>query len=76
MAQVLVRNLDDDIVLRLKEKAANENLSLEQYLRNVFEREARGTKADALARLKQMREDTGPFAFDPMAAIREDRARD
>jgi len=73
MAQVLVRNLDDSIVAQLKLKAAKENMSLEQYLRGVFEREACGSKAEALARLKQIREETGAFDFDSTAAVRNDR---
>jgi plasmid stability protein len=41
MAQVLVRNLDDHVVARLKGKAAARGLSLERFLRDVLTEQAR-----------------------------------
>lgn len=45
MAQVLVRDLPDDVVERLKAKAAAEGRSLEAHLRAVLE-EASGLNRD------------------------------
>lgn len=45
MAQVLVRGLPDDVVERLKEKAAAEGRSLEAHLRVVLE-DASGLNRD------------------------------
>ena len=75
MAQVLIRNLDDEVVARLKQKAANENVSLEQYLRDMMTNSVGCNKSDALAKLKEIREQSATFAFDSTAAIREDRDR-
>ena len=41
MAQVLIRNLDDAVVRRLKERAAAKGHSLEQELRDIVTRAAR-----------------------------------
>jgi plasmid stability protein len=44
MAQVLVRDLDDDIVRRLKVMARRENVSLEQKFRDMAGREVRAAE--------------------------------
>ena len=41
MAQVIIRNLDPAVVKELKRRAADAELSLEQYLRDMCEREAK-----------------------------------
>ncbi len=79
MAQVLVRNLDDDVVARLKAQAANENLSLEQFLRDVLVAKASPAKADFLAKLAALRKDIKlpnnmPPVEDIIRRMREDRA--
>ncbi len=76
MAQVLVRNLPDDVVARLKARAANENKSLEQLLREVIEREVKPGKDEALAALRRLREASPPFEFDSTEWVREDRDSD
>ena len=42
MATVNVRRLDDDVVRRLKRRAAENNRSLESKVRHILEREAQG----------------------------------
>lgn len=76
MAQVLVRNLPDEVVARLKARAAKEHKSLEQLLREVIEREARASREEALETLRQLRESIPPFKFDSTEWVREDRDND
>ena len=73
MAQILIRNMDDGVVARLKEKAAARKTSLEQFLREVLESEARSDRSVQLETLRELRESVGAFDFDFTAAIREDR---
>jgi plasmid stability protein len=73
MAQVLVRNLPDDVVARLKARAANENKSLEQLLRDILEREAVLPKALLLEELRKLRESMPVVDFDIAEMIREGR---
>jgi plasmid stability protein len=73
MAQLLVRNLPDDVVARLKARAANENKSVEQLLREVIEREVQPSKDQVLSALREIREASPPFDHDSTAWIREDR---
>ena len=73
MAQILIRNMDDGVVARLKEKAAARKTSLEQFLREVLEGEARSDRAHQLSKLRELREGAGVFDFDFTAAIRDDR---
>ena len=49
MAQVLIRDLPDDVVERLKAKAAAEGHSLEAHLRIVLEKASRLDRDEFLA---------------------------
>jgi plasmid stability protein len=76
MAQVLIRNLDDAAVERLKARAAAKQRSLEAELREILEEASRPGKAEALAMLDAIRARTRPpGSGEPTAAemIREDR---
>ena len=53
MAQVLVRDLDDRIVARLKMMAKAENISLEQKFRDMAAREAMDVEARFEAALRR-----------------------
>lgn len=55
MAQVLVRNLDDHVVARLKEKAAARGLSLERFLRDVLTEQARLDREEFIRRAAEIR---------------------
>jgi antitoxin FitA len=78
MAQVVIRNIDDGVIERLKLRAAAQHKSLEQCLREVLAESARPNRAELLAQLMRLRgeiasHDTrGPY---PTAEelIREDR---
>jgi plasmid stability protein len=74
MAQVLIRQLDDQVVQALRARARAQGLSLEQSLRDLLIAAARQSESlrDDLARLRA----TTPLAgrsLDVAALIREDR---
>jgi plasmid stability protein len=49
MAQLIVRNLSDDLVKALKQRAARHNRSAEQEHRQILEAALRGPKRRSLA---------------------------
>ena len=76
MAQVLVRDLPEEVVARLKAKAAAKGRSLEAELRRILDRAARSDKDEAMAALRGIRARSRPLQpGEPTAAemIREDR---
>jgi plasmid stability protein len=76
MAQVLVRNLDDEVVERLRERAQRKGRSLETELREVLTEASRPRLAEALAALDALRARSRPWRPgepDSTAMIREDR---
>lgn len=75
MAQVLVRDLDDSLVARLKVMAKAEKVSLEQKFRDMAAREAMELEARFEAVSRRSREQTRGSSLDSTALIREDRDR-
>ncbi len=75
MAQVIVRNLDDQVVATLKRKAELHGCSLEQELRDILSKAARLTKEERVALSKRFRAMTPPGVpqTDSAELIREDR---
>ena len=74
MAQVIVRNLDDEVVSSLKIKAELHGHSLEQELREILKRAAPLTSAEKLAladRIRAMQD--RPLETESVDLIREDR---
>ena len=74
MAQVLIRDLDDAVVARLKAGAARRGLSMQAHLKDVLV--AASNRSDDAAQLAQMRAlRTGLTVQGPTAAelIRQDR---
>jgi plasmid stability protein len=63
MAQVLIRNLDDETVARLKRKAERAGLSLEAFLRQMLSQEA-PSRATAIAEIEALRAKIAPPAAD------------
>ena len=49
MAQVIVRNLPDEVVARLKARAAGRKRSLEQELREILSEAARPSREEIMA---------------------------
>lgn len=75
MGQVLIRNLDDSVLKRLKQKAADQGLSLEESLRQALAEIARPSKDDLIAEQRRIRAMSRPITKRPFAEdlIREDR---
>lgn len=74
MGQVLVRNLEDDVIERLKRRAAADGLSLEEGLRRLLREAAGPTKEEILADLDRCRALTPPGPRVPSEElIREER---
>jgi antitoxin FitA len=78
MGQVVIRNLDDRVLERLKVRAAAQHKSLEQSLRELLTAAAQPDRAGLLIELDRIRAITPPHEPDasyPTAEqlIREDR---
>lgn len=74
MGQVIIRNLPDDIIRRLKLKAELHGHSLEQELRNILGRAAPLTPAEKVALSDSIRAmQKKPLSVDSTQMIREDR---
>lgn len=76
MAQVLIRDLPDEVVERLKDKARMHGRSLEAHLRVVLEQASLSNREEFIAFAKAMR---GKYADRPQSdsaeLIRESRDR-
>jgi plasmid stability protein len=75
MGQVVIRNIDDAVLARLKEKAERANRPLEQTLREILADAARPSKDEVLARLDAIRARSTYTTLDATDLIREDRDR-
>ena len=77
MGQILVRNLDDAIIKRLKEDASQEGISLEEKARRVLVAAAKKNKEQLMEELKRIRAMSPPITKPPFGwqLIREDRDR-
>ena len=75
---ILARNLDEDVVTRLKMRARNNDRSLEAEVRHILEQSAKVDMAQARQIILNIRERikgrTFPFP-DSVELIREDRGR-
>lgn len=80
MAQVVIRNIDEDVLDRLRTRARAERKSLEQSLREILGAAARPSREELVAEMEAIREATrrrGRGRRYPSAEdlIREDRDR-
>ena len=77
MAQLLVRDLDPAVVARLKEKARQNQRSLQGEVKAILEEAAaRATRDEALAMIDRWQRKWGDRVFsDSTQMIREDRDR-
>jgi len=74
MGSVIVRNLDDATIGALKERAAREGTSLEQFLRDRLAELARPSRAELLEEIRAIRERTpvtGQSVVDDIRAYRD-----
>jgi antitoxin FitA len=60
VGQVIIRNIDDRVVERLKARAAAQRKSLEQSLRDLLTEAAKPSRAELLAELERIRAMTAP----------------
>ncbi len=76
MGQVIIRNLDDNIVGMLKNRAARHGKSLEQELREILTDTVTGDRRRFIDNLKDLHAKFECRSFpDAAALIREDRDR-
>jgi antitoxin FitA len=73
MGQILVRNLEDSVIERLKVRALKADKSLEQTVRDILTEAAKPSRAEILAEMDRLREQIGPVALDATDIVREDR---
>ncbi|MGE3978308.1 MAG: hypothetical protein AB7F94_12055 [Nitrospira sp.] len=78
MAQVLVRNLKDTVVARLKKRAKTQGRSLQAEVKTILEEAAKEGSADFWKEAERIRERlkrSGRKFSDSAELIREDRDR-
>jgi plasmid stability protein len=76
MAQIIVRNLDDAVVERLKARARDNDRSLEAEVRQILEQSAKVDMAQARQIVMERRRKLQGRKFaDSVDLIREDRDR-
>lgn len=76
MGQILVRNLDDQVIERLKQKAETQGQSLEQTLRQILADAAKPSRQEIVEEARRIRQRIGRVSGDSTALIREDRDND
>lgn len=77
MAQVLIRNLDADVLARLKRQAESRALPLEAYLRELLIDAARPSREELLVEFSEIRRRSRPGGLAPDSLadlVRRDRA--
>ena len=78
MPNILIRNIPEEILKILKERAARQHRSLQQELRALLEESAGLTAQEALAASRQIRRKfirSGRAFTDSADLLREDRSR-
>jgi plasmid stability protein len=80
VGQVVIRNIDDRVVERLKERAAAQRKSLEQSLRELLTEAAKPNREELIAELQRIRamtptHNTGTTFPTAEQLVREDRDR-
>ena len=76
MAQVLVRDLNADVVARLKARAKRHGRSLQTELKEILERASRQSDIDSRALAKRIRRQLGGRAHsDSTDLLAQDRTR-
>ena len=75
MVDILVRNVDDEVARRLKDKAAASGRSLSDTAQEALRQFVMPSKAELLAEMRRVRA-MSPHSPDSTALIREDRDND
>lgn len=76
MTQIIVRNLDDQVVARLKQRAEKARKSLEQTVRDLLIEATQTSREDTWRQIEAFRTRMGSLAGDSTDLIREDRDND
>lgn len=76
MGQILVRQIDDDVLAALKERAAAEGKPLERLAREVLGAAAVPSKDAALKKAKELREACEPLPASFVDDLRAERDAD
>lgn len=71
MADILIRNLDDDIARRLKEKAKTNGASVNETLQQMVEAYVKPSKEEVWAAADALRKKIGKVTGDSTDIIRE-----
>ena len=76
MAQVIIRNIDEDVMRRLRSRAARKGVSLECELRAILTEAARRDRTGSRERAAALRRKlAGRRHSDSTVTIRKDRSR-
>ena len=70
MGSVLIRNLDDDTIARLKERAMEQGTSLEQFLRDSITRMAEPSREQLLEEIRAIRARMPRTGVSPVEDVR------
>jgi plasmid stability protein len=75
MGQLIVRNLDDGIIKRLKKRAAADRISLEETVRRVLAEAVKPNVEELMKEARRIRAMSPPITEPPFSEdlIREDR---
>jgi len=77
MAQITIRNLDDELLERLEQSARARQQSLEQRLKDILREAARPDRTELVERMRKLAAPTkGRNLPDATDLIREDRDND
>jgi antitoxin FitA len=76
VGQVIIRNIDDRVVERLKAGAMAQRKSLEQSLRDLLTEAAKPSRAELLVELERIRAMTPPHALGVTYPTAEDLVRE
>lgn len=75
MAQLIVRNLDEDLVRLLKQRAAAKGVSVEAEHRKILEEVLMPSSEDFWAMARKLQQTSRPQKTDSTDLIREERDR-
>ncbi len=73
MGQILVRNLEDGVIERLKARARKADQSLEQTVRDILTEAASPSKDELWAEIDRLRKEAGRVSLDATDLIRKER---
>ena len=73
MGQILIRNLDETALMRLRQRADERHVPLERLLREAIHDLARPTQDELWAEADRLREAIGQVSGDSTDLIRRDR---